>query len=798
MCLLVGVGTSWGADKTVTFTSFGNSSTSGSKDGVSYVTARGTNANGQDPLISGTQLRFYEGNTLTVSSTTDIIKKITFTTNSTASYGGGLFEYDDTKIAEPNSTTVAWDCSSLNSKSITLSASGAMRITGISVVIGGESAAKQKYVVTIQKPENGVLTIKDGTTTINSGDEVEEGKTLSVEVKANDGFRFKNWGYKDGDAAWVGNMTSTFTHVMPSAPCSFRATFEEIPTYTVAWSVNGTIVKTEDLKEGTEVTPPATPEDINDKTFTGWVTTPSVDADATPTYVTPSATATGNVTYYAVFATDNGGETELWVEVTSAPTEGTYAICSDDYFMKASVSSNRLQNGVEPKISDGQLTVAPSEDCIWEISKPDEYYRIKNGTSYAGGTGSKNQGALLTDASADMTKWSISYSDNKFEIINFGRSKATSDSSNKYLRNNSTYGWATYTSGTGKAPRLFKKSGGASYSDFTTIPEPSAPTFASLDQLIDANLEEPTVVNVTIDDVVAMAMVNPVSVAYIVSLKNSGVTLAAPGSNLGWKNGGTISGTLENVKWYPDDFMLTSETDYWSSLTYDYSAPSYDGTIDFVAAGEDGYYATFSSEEAVTIPAYIEVDDEYVYLSVYSVYAVGDMIELQDLTEGLTYDGAIWLSENEGYLIKAESTSEEYNFTGETAISVGYTNVGFELYGQDPENFLRPSSETMTGDNYFYKLAYKSGSNYDPATLGFYWGAANGGTFTVRDNSAYLVLPKENQAKGFSFVDLETTGIKNANTTVAGGNVMYNLAGQRVNKNAKGIVIINGKKMLNK
>ena len=96
-----------------------------------------------------------------------------------------------------------------------------------------------------------------------------------------------------------------------------------------------------------------------------------------------------------------------------------------------------------------------------------------------------------------------------------------------------------------------------------------------------------------------------------------------------------------------------------------------------------------------------------------------------------------------------------------------------------------------------YKLAYKSGTNQNPATLGFYWGADNGGTFDVRDNSAYLALPKETLAKGFSFVDIEATGIKNVNTIV-GTNAMYNLAGQRVNKNAKGIVIVNGKKMLNK
>ncbi|MCQ2254679.1 MAG: hypothetical protein MJZ29_04215 [Bacteroidaceae bacterium] len=200
--------------------------------------------------------------------------------------------------------TSAGTLSRVNGSEFTITKDVKFRVTYTAV------APKAKYPVTIVTPENGTLTIMDGETVINSGDEVEEGKTLTVEVEPADGYRFKNWGYKDGDAAWVGNMTSTFTHVMPSAPCSFKATFEEIPTYTVAFSVNGSIVQSEDLKEGAAVTAPATPDDINEKTFTGWVETPNVGADEKPEYVTPSATAVKTVTYYAVFATvTDTGET---------------------------------------------------------------------------------------------------------------------------------------------------------------------------------------------------------------------------------------------------------------------------------------------------------------------------------------------------------------------------------------------------------------------------------------------------------------------------------------------------------
>ena len=52
---------------------------------------------------------------------------------------------------------------------------------------------------------------------------------------------------------------------------------------------------------------------------------------------------------------------------------------------------------------------------------------------------------------------------------------------------------------------------------------------------------------------------------------------------------------------------------------------------------------------------------------------------------------------------------------------------------------------------------------------------------------------------GFTFDDT-TTGINgiNVNDTFDANAPMYNLAGQRVTKSYKGVVIVNGKKMLNK
>ncbi len=177
------------------------------------------------------------------------------------------------------------------------------------------------YTVTFDVTENGTIVVKNGETVINNGDEVAEGTVLTIEcTPANEDYRFRNWQYKAGEASWA-TRTSDFTYIMPSANVQFRANFELIPVYTVAWSVNGAIVKTDDLKEGAAVTAPAV-EDIHGKVFAGWVTTENVAVDETPAYVTPSATATADVTYYAVFAILTPGDYTTTTDVLTRATTG--------------------------------------------------------------------------------------------------------------------------------------------------------------------------------------------------------------------------------------------------------------------------------------------------------------------------------------------------------------------------------------------------------------------------------------------------------------------------------------------
>lgn len=134
---------------------------------------------------------------------------------------------------------------------------------------------------------------------------VQEGQSTSITATPNSGYRFVSWSVT-GTGSYITNTSeASTTFTMGTEDAIVTANFEAIPTYTISWSVNGTVVDTDVLEEGTAVTfNDAEVPTGCDKVFMGWVTTSSVDPNEEPTYVT-SATATADIIYYAVFATES-------------------------------------------------------------------------------------------------------------------------------------------------------------------------------------------------------------------------------------------------------------------------------------------------------------------------------------------------------------------------------------------------------------------------------------------------------------------------------------------------------------
>ena len=114
---------------------------------------------------------------------------------------------------------------------------------------------------------------------------------------------------------------------------------------------------------------------------------------------------------------------------------------------------------------------------------------------------------------------------------------------------------------------------------------------------------------------------------------------------------------------------------------------------------------------------------------------------------------------------------------------------------KDEDNVLRGTDhpvKTTNGDVYY---AFTDGDQ----GYGFYWMNPTGAAFKNGAHKAYL--PYKNSAGAKGFVGFDTTTSINDEPhfdTTIDESPIYNLSGQRVDKDYKGIVIINGKKYLRK
>lgn len=224
---------------------------------------------------------------------------------------------------------------------------------------------------------------------------------------------------------------------------------------------------------------------------------------------------------------------------------------------------------------------------------------------------------------------------------------------------------------------------------------------------------------------------------------------------------------------------------YISSIKVYYSTspsePTYTtNTLTFKASNKDGNWATFSNDDVTFF------NDDVI---VNTVVVENNSLVSLPLDKTTANIGG---KEVKGYYVPAK--------TGVLIYSIGETITYYVVKNKEVApvdgdfNMLKPASEKMTEGFKFYKLAY---DNYTEKTgLGFYWGAAEGGAFTVKPGLAYLAVPQAQAAnvKGFSF-DGTQTGINGVEATTAKG-AIYNLNGQRVEKAQRGIYIQNGKKFI--
>ncbi|MDD6591299.1 MAG: hypothetical protein PUE86_04715 [Prevotella sp.] len=210
------------------------------------------------------------------------------------------------------------------------------------------------------------------------------------------------------------------------------------------------------------------------------------------------------------------------------------------------------------------------------------------------------------------------------------------------------------------------------------------------------------------------------------------------------------------------------------------------------AVDNDSHYATFSSNEDVVFTSDVEVD---------AVVVDGSILNITPLTKGdyivkttinnvcdVVFNG-YYVPANNGVLVKSANDRVSYYYPYKKDETI--TLPGNQLKAAPAEGGVFPAEE----DYLYYKLAY---NNYNEKKgLGFYWGAAAGGAFSVKAGTAYLAVPTPSgfAAKGFSFSGA-TTGIDATNGVEAEKvREIYTIAGQKVSKMSKpGLYVVNGKK----
>lgn len=230
----------------------------------------------------------------------------------------------------------------------------------------------------------------------------------------------------------------------------------------------------------------------------------------------------------------------------------------------------------------------------------------------------------------------------------------------------------------------------------------------------------------------------------------------------------TIIGVLTN---YTNTKTSTTTQEITSSYIVKLATP--------ITIGETGYATAYYSGKNFTIPTGVTA----------TTYKVADGT---NTLVGTAHAAGEVIPAGEAVVLSGAAAKYDFNVVASTTTTADADN---ELLGTDTETAL-----TADATKYFYELSLNA--NKEAGSVGFYWANDDGSAFTNGAHKAYLTRTKDTTAAKISAYLLNggtVTGINDINAEEkAYDGAIYNVAGQRVNKDYKGVVIINGKKIIKK
>lgn len=230
---------------------------------------------------------------------------------------------------------------------------------------------------------------------------------------------------------------------------------------------------------------------------------------------------------------------------------------------------------------------------------------------------------------------------------------------------------------------------------------------------------------------------------------------------------------------YPPTLKL-----YWPATTINCASFPISAKTDaghHLSIKDYGYATMCWGEKALQLPA---------GLTACTYHAAAD----GTLTTGVSYAAGAVIPAGTAVLVSGPYDKNGYNIDFATdPDNPGTADLDNALHGTDAQE-----TPAVQGDVCCYMLSLNSAGA--SGSEGFYWGAANGAPFQNGAHKAYLVVPKGTQPTAFYSLrgNGGTTGIAAPQTAAATKQAAYNLQGQRVGDDYKGIVIVGGRKVLRK
>jgi len=305
----------------------------------------------------------------------------------------------------------------------------------------------------------------DGGTIDLGATSVREGSTTTIEAHANADYKFTGWTITGTGATIDDDEAASTTITMGTADATVTASFVAVVTHEIKWSVNGVIVKTENVEENTAIDFAAPTSGVPvGYVFKGWVIGANridgaTDIAPSANYVT-SANSTEDITYYAVMAvlTSSGPDTYEKLTSNAFETSATYVLGGDQLSTDDTKWYLYSYENVNQNSNWGVCTDSP-------VDNTPVYFKL-SGTSTAL-VAKDNSGNYIKGLSTG--KFYMASTSQNIYLANNGQIRASSDG--YYLRHNYNSGngglrW--YSGSTGTPVYFFKVISGDVYKNFCT------------------------------------------------------------------------------------------------------------------------------------------------------------------------------------------------------------------------------------------------------------------------------------------------------------------------------------------